>query len=312
MASQNKSYLNQVGKFLDEAFQFILAGSFVLVGLIIAIPALFYFFSLPLKTALTVSLIVELLVLLVAYSWRKKILEVIDDEIGLNYGKIVKFYEVFTLSLCIPIITFVNYLLPLSLVFNTILSLALIVVWTILLRENESLFLMLIPKSHKERVGILEINWNSPEFEKFVGKELVDLYTDTQKLIKAMRNKGNRYSDYSFTVFPLAKAYEGVLKKILVKMGFITKAQLEQDPNISINSYFNPVGNSKITKALRDKARDKMIPHVIYSTYAECRNQILHHDPYRDNRLKTIEEADFFVRRISDAINKAYTTFKKV
>jgi len=60
---------------------------------------------------------------------------------------------------------------------------------------------------------------------------------------------------------------------------------------------------------LKDKARNKAIPYIIYSTYQECRNEILHYDSYRNNRI-TLEDADFYIRRIEDAIEKAYLTFK--
>lgn len=307
--------IKDIIKALFEIISSLVYGVVLIVGgiifFVIIISLLIPFFQLPIKTITTILFIIEFFVLLSSYYWRKIILDIFEDSINLSFSNLVIFYYVFTLSICIPIITLINYIFPFNLIINLLLLLSLLILWIIFIKDNERLFLLLIPKYYREKVGILEINWNSPEFEKFVGKELVELYLDTQKLIKIMKNKRNTFSDYSFAVFPLAKAYEGVLKKILVKTGFITKAQLEQDPNISINSYFNPMGNSKITKALRDNARDKVIPYLIYSTYAECRNQILHHDQYRDNRLKTIEEADFYARRISDAIYKAYITFKK-
>lgn len=163
---------------------------------------------------------------------------------------------------------------------------------------------------------LYEVQWLSREFENFLGKDfeiLNEIYNDYFR-IKASLNSNSAYelSDYSCMVLPLAKAYEGVLKKILVRSGFISEADLQEDPDISINKYFNPVGNNAIFNALKDRARDKAIPYVIYSTYQECRNLIFHYDPYRDNRLKTIDDAEFYYRRITDAIKKAYETFQKI
>ena len=165
------------------------------------------------------------------------------------------------------------------------------------------------------RTDLYEVQWLSKEFESFLGQDfeiLNEIYEDYFKLRIALINSKYQLSDYSCMVLPLAKAYEGVLKKILVSSGFITEADLQENPNISINKYFNPVGNNAIFKALKDQARDKAIPYIIYSTYQECRNLIFHYDPYRDNRLKSIGDADFYQRRIDDAIKKAFETFHKL
>lgn len=165
-------------------------------------------------------------------------------------------------------------------------------------------------------LDLYEVQWISRDFEKFLGADfeiLNEIYNDYYSLRNRLSSEyAPDLSDYSCMVLPLAKAYEGVLKKILVRAGFISEADLQENPDISIGKYFNPVGNNAIFRALKDQARDKAIPHVIYSTYQECRNLIFHYDPYRDNRLKTIEDAEFYERRISDAIKKAFETFQKV
>lgn len=179
-----------------------------------------------------------------------------------------------------------------------------------------SLFESLLSDEYKKKNGIeLSYRWNSRDFEEFVGKDILELYEDTRKLLGYFTNQesksSTRFYDYSFIVFPFAKAYEGILKKILVEANFISEANLLEDPSLSINKYFNPVGNNKIFTSLKDKTRDKAVPFVIYSTYQECRNQIIHYDSYRDNRIKTLQEAEFYINRIFDAIEKAYKTFKK-
>jgi hypothetical protein len=153
------------------------------------------------------------------------------------------------------------------------------------------------------------IKWKSIEFDEFVGDDLFNLFQDSKYLlVKAQEPPFAQVSDYSYIVLPAAKAYEGVLKKILVNAGLVSEQTILEKPELSLNSYFNPVGNEGIFNSLKDKARDKAIPHIIYSTYQECRNQIFHHDSYRDSKI-TLEDADFYIRRIDDAISKAYKTF---
>ena len=145
------------------------------------------------------------------------------------------------------------------------------------------------------------------------------MYQDSNYLFEFFSLKNSRqnnivkepsiFTDHSFMLLPIAKVYEGVLKKILVKVGVLLDEDLHDKPSVNVGAYFNPTGNDKITRLLKDKARDKVIPHVIYATYQECRNEIFHYDEFRDKRIKTISDADFYRRRIIDAIYKAYDTF---
>ncbi len=169
---------------------------------------------------------------------------------------------------------------------------------------------LVLPEQYKNRNNFYLIRWISKEFELFVGDDIVDLKEDSYKLYNRYSEMHSPLSDYSFIVFPLAKAYEGILKKILVKTGVLTEAELLQNPNITINRFYNPLEKGAIYQTLKDKTRDKVIPHVIFSVYQECRNQILHYDQYRDNRIDNIEGAYFFMQRIEDAIVKAFNTFK--
>ena len=165
-------------------------------------------------------------------------------------------------------------------------------------------------KEFKFREDYKSINWKSEEFDNFLGRELLELYQDSCDLFENVHNFDNM-SDYSFVLLPIAKVYEGVLKKVLIVIGLTKLADWESNPNLSVSKYFNPVGDSRIFEALEDKARDKSVPHIIYSTYQECRNKIFHYDLHRDDRIKTIKDAEFYKKRIEYAIEKAYETFCK-
>lgn len=163
----------------------------------------------------------------------------------------------------------------------------------------------------KKLVGFYKVKWRSKEMDIFLGKDILELINDSNTLLKlAKKNDSGNLTDFSFIVLPYAKAFEGVLKKILVEANILTNDELIANPDISVNKYFNPASNAKILELLRDKKRDKAVPYVIFSTYQECRNQILHYDTYRDLRLKTIEDAEFYIRRIDDAMQKAIQVFK--
>lgn len=60
----------------------------------------------------------------------------------------------------------------------------------------------------------------------FLGVDLMALINDGEKL-EASASGG--FTDYSFVVFPFAKAYEGFLKKFFLKTGAINEFQFKND-----------------------------------------------------------------------------------
>ena len=173
----------------------------------------------------------------------------------------------------------------------------------------------IVPKKYQDEKGFFyNPRWKSWEFDNFIGEELLDLYEDSVKIFedynKEIEKSLHNMSDYSFLVLPMAKVYEGILKRVLVKTKILKEEDLLSNPTINVGGYFNPIGNHKIFDRLKDKARDKTVPHIIYSTYQECRNNILHYDSYKDNRIKNIKDAEFYARRIMHAIDKVYESFK--
>lgn len=200
-----------------------------------------------------------------------------------------------------------------SMVIILLLSLFLI---SLFLYEKNEILNIILPRKLKEKINLYITRWISRDFDEYIGNDLLELLEDGYRMINDFnKDKGTlsfpQVSDYSFLILPTAKAYEGILKKILINKGMLKEEGLKNNPNVNVGSFFNPLGNEAVFKILRDKARDKSIPHVIYSTYQECRNQLLHYDLYRDNRVKSIDEARFIYQRIIDAINKVYSTFIK-
>lgn len=202
-----------------------------------------------------------------------------------------------------------------------IVTVAFIGIFYFCVRTVDSYLDIVLSEEKKNELGFFKVKWRSKDFDKFVGSELIELYQDSNYLFEFFSLKHSPqnnivkepsvFTDHSFMLIPIAKVYEGVLKKILAKSGVIQDGDLFENPSINVGAYFNPAGNDKISCLLKDKARDKVVPHVIYSTYQECRNQIFHYDQYRDRRIKTVSEAEFYRKRILDAIYKAYDTFCK-
>ena len=109
-------------------------------------------------------------------------------------------------------------------------------------------------------------------------KRLVDLAEELwhrEKLLKS------QLSDYGFVVFPMAKAYEGFLKKFLYDMNLISQTEFESK-HFRIGRALNP--------NLKDYLQDEKwvyddvarvcgpkLAQDLWQTWTECRNRLFHY-----------------------------------
>ena len=115
----------------------------------------------------------------------------------------------------------------------------------------------------------------------------------------------NKYAfvDYSFVVFPFAKAYEGFLKKFLLEMRCIGEEQYNSD-YIRLGRLLSPdladtVGSS-IYSELASKVGDHLTD-MIWNTWKFCRNQVFHYYPHNYKSLP-LNEAENRVHMILKTI----------
>lgn len=123
----------------------------------------------------------------------------------------------------------------------------------------------------------------------------------------------NRFHDYSFVLFPAAKAYEGFLKKMFLDMGFIT----EEDyfgKHFRIGKSLNP----SLPKELRSESvYDEIVKYCngnaladhLWETWRVCRNLIFHWFPNEKNAI-TLSEARERIDMIINAIDEAFAGCK--
>lgn len=118
------------------------------------------------------------------------------------------------------------------------------------------------------------------------------------------------YSDYSFIVFPYAKAYEGFLKQLFLDIDYITEEEYESDflrlgkllsPNGS-NGVGN--GNGNGTASLYNRIRDEATSDLakkIWQTWKRGRNELFHYFPH-NYKQATLEEALEIIDNIKEAM----------
>ncbi len=117
------------------------------------------------------------------------------------------------------------------------------------------------------------------------------------------------FHDYSFVVFPAAKAYEGFLKKLFVDLKFITEDDY-YGKHFRIGKSLNP----SLPKEIRvDSVYEKIVKYCggkkladnLWETWRVCRNLTFHWFPNEKNII-TLPEARERVEMVVTAIDQAF------
>ena len=120
------------------------------------------------------------------------------------------------------------------------------------------------------------------------------LSADQQNLVKTawlLVESGDQeqVTDYSYVVFPMAKAYEGFLKKYFFELGLITQSVYESR-RFRVGRAFNPDVSSNQRDELwlfDDVARmcGLALAREMWDAWLECRNQVFHYFPLQNKTL---------------------------
>lgn len=106
-----------------------------------------------------------------------------------------------------------------------------------------------------------------------------------------------RFHDYSFIVFPAAKAYEGFLKKLFLDMGFIREADYS-GKHFRIGKALNPDLEEKykvdgwVYDKLADYCKGRELPDKLWKTWRESRNLVFHWFPEEKNVVSHAEAVE--------------------
>lgn len=108
------------------------------------------------------------------------------------------------------------------------------------------------------------------------------------------------FTDYSFLVFPFAKAYEGFLKQIFLDVGFISHLDYVSDHfrlgKVLSKNLVTKLGARSVYKKICDYSSCKL-GEEIWQTWKICRNQVFHYFPH-NLRSITLKEAEDIMTQI--------------
>lgn len=136
-------------------------------------------------------------------------------------------------------------------------------------------------------------------------QELID---DGKQLLDWVKKQPvDHFSDYSFLVAPFAKAYEGFLKSLFLKLGLIEEKSYTSD-RFRVGKALNPNLRHKswsVYRKLEDRGETGVrIADRLWEAWRTGRNLIFHYFPHNLHRL-TIVEAEERINAILAAIQEA-------
>lgn len=136
----------------------------------------------------------------------------------------------------------------------------------------------------------------------------VQLVEVTDQLVDQYESKQEELFDYSFLIFPMAKAYEGFLKKFFLDLELIDRETYEGrrfrigrslNPNVSINQ--------RDEYWLYSRIEDICSPNTaaqLWDGWLQCRNKVFHFFP-KDKGLLTYQQAVKKIEQLDAAMNVA-------
>ena len=127
----------------------------------------------------------------------------------------------------------------------------------------------------------------------YIGRDLQELIDESLTLLELFEAEPGKYVDYSFVVFPAAKAYEGFLKKLFLDMKFISEDDY-YGKRFRIGKALNPFLDKEIrAESVYDKIVEscggKKLADILWETWTSCRNKLFHWFPNEKGAISILE-----------------------
>lgn len=135
-----------------------------------------------------------------------------------------------------------------------------------------------------------------------------DLIKEGNFLAKAIENR--KFKDYSFLVFPYAKAYEGYLKQLFLDVEYISHLDYISD-HFRLGKYLSPhlihrLQERSIYAQIRTDSTEDMAKEI-WDMWNKGRNQVFHYYPHNLRRIELGEAHELnedFIRVMIEAYEK--------
>lgn len=159
----------------------------------------------------------------------------------------------------------------------------------------------------------MDLDLKSKPWYDYLEEDIRELLAESFQLVTAVKSWPDHFHDYSFVVFPAAKAYEGFLKKMFLDNGFISEADYF-GVHFRIGMALNPQLEPKyryesVYDKLTEFTGDKKLGDSLWDAWKNCRNLVFHWFP-DEKRAISYDEAKERVGKIIKAIDESYAKLK--
>lgn len=156
----------------------------------------------------------------------------------------------------------------------------------------------------------MDFSLDKKSWWQYLGKDLQGLLREAVILIEKVSLWDEKFPDYSFVVFPAAKAYEGFLKILFLERGFISEDDY-YGKRFRVGKALNP----SLDRHLRAKESvyDKIaqfcggrdLGDKMWNTWKVCRNLLFHWFPNEKNAIN-FEQAKNKVALIIETMDASF------
>lgn len=156
---------------------------------------------------------------------------------------------------------------------------------------------------------------------EYIHKDIKELLTEAVLLLETAKKwredknpMNDRFHDYSFVVFPAAKAYEGFLKRLFLDMKFISEEDY-YGKHFRVGKVLNPALDKNRYKKIRmyDKISHycggEDLAENLWNTWKQARNLLFHWFAKEKNAV-TLLEAEERLNMVIESMNMAFKECK--
>lgn len=131
-------------------------------------------------------------------------------------------------------------------------------------------------------------------------------------LLEAIKDNSISLPLYNPVVYPVAKAFEGFILKMMMDKEAFTIEEYKDNPEIA--QIGNWLRNQKFNKYIKDPRRDGHVSNLLIAAWEGIRCEELHSDPARNavsTDIITVEQAEAKIGAVCNAITSGYNVIIK-